>query len=133
MSPECSSASSPPKRARKTRDELRRQADLRHEQQRLTVRRELVRDQAQVDLGLAAAGHAVQQIGAKAGRALRANRGDGRELIGRELRQRTVARSAGRASGVRSVAPESTATRARGRGSHGSIQPRSASRSSTSR
>lgn len=39
-------------------DHLRRQRDLRHEQNRALPRRERLRDQVQVDERLAAAGHA---------------------------------------------------------------------------
>jgi hypothetical protein len=50
----------------KTPDELRRESDLRHQYQGSPALREHARDQVQIDLGLAAAGDAVQQIGAKA-------------------------------------------------------------------
>ncbi len=102
--------------------ELRRQADLRHEQQSLPAGRELRRDEPQVDLGLAAARHAVQQIGAKAfvlplasPRPSRAPRAD-----------RRSARAAGpqlRASYLRG---------SRSGGAAGSIQPFAASRASAS-
>ena len=49
------------KRVAEARLELRREADLRHQHQRLLPALEHPRDQAQVDLGLAAAGDAVQQ------------------------------------------------------------------------
>ena len=59
------------RRVRKTLAERllqpRRQADLRHQQQRLLARRQGARDQAQVDLGLAAAGNAMQQKDAVTG------------------------------------------------------------------
>ena len=45
---------------REARDELRRQRDFRHQHQRLFAARDDVGDRAQVDLGLAAAGHAMQ-------------------------------------------------------------------------
>ena len=48
-------------------DQLRRQGDFRHEHQRLAAARDGRGDDAQVDLGLAAAGHAVQQVHAEAG------------------------------------------------------------------
>ena len=46
--------------------ELRREVDFRHQQQRLLAGGEGAFDEAQVDLGFAAAGDAVQQPGAKA-------------------------------------------------------------------
>jgi hypothetical protein len=46
--------------------ELRRQVDLGHQHQRLPALRQHVGDQAQVDLGLAAAGDAEQQEGLEA-------------------------------------------------------------------
>ncbi len=45
---------------RETCDELRRERDLRHQHQRLFAACDHCRNRAQVDLGLAAAGHAVQ-------------------------------------------------------------------------
>src|SRR5262249_60017608 len=47
--------------AAETLDRLRRQADLRHQDQRLLALPEHLLDGAQVHLGLAAAGHAVKQ------------------------------------------------------------------------
>src|SRR5690606_18014809 len=46
----------------KARDELRRECDLGHEHERLLFAREHLRDEPQVDLGLAAAGYAIQQV-----------------------------------------------------------------------
>ena len=47
------------------RDELRRQRDLGHEHERAAARLEHALDEPQVDLGLAAAGDAVQEPGAE--------------------------------------------------------------------
>ncbi len=55
------------KARRDARFELRRQVDFRHQEQRLLSSRQRALDQPQVDLGLTAAGDAVQQMGAKAG------------------------------------------------------------------
>ena len=60
----CSAASGTSgKRARKRPIELRREVDLRHQQQRLSPARQHLGDHREVDLGLAAAGHAAQQEG----------------------------------------------------------------------
>ncbi len=59
-----------PETAAKARQGLRGEADLRHQHQRLTVARHHRLDQLQVDLGLAAAGDAVQQAGVIAIQAL---------------------------------------------------------------
>jgi hypothetical protein len=57
---------------RKTRPhpafQLRRQVDFRHQQQDLAAGRQRPLDQAQINLGLAAAGHAMQQMRRKSGR-----------------------------------------------------------------
>ena len=60
--------------ARRSAPQLRRQVDLGHQHQRLAAGRERLLGGAQVDLGLAAAGHAVQQHGAR--RRSRRRRGD---------------------------------------------------------
>ncbi len=70
--------------------ELRRERDLRHQHQHLATLRQHVRGQAQVDLGLAAAGDAVQQPGAKA-RPAGEDRLDRGGLLGGERRQRAGA------------------------------------------
>ena len=57
----------PAKRRAKRSIELRRQVDLRHEHERLPAAREHRVGRAQVDLGLAAAGDAVQQDRARRG------------------------------------------------------------------
>jgi len=61
--------------------ELWRQVDLRHQQQRLPSGSEGTLDQAQIDLGLAAAGDAMQQVGVKPGAAGR-DRGQRHFLFG---------------------------------------------------
>ncbi len=64
-------------------DELRREADLRHEEQRLPAARELLGDEPQVDFRLAAAGHPVQQPGREASG--RADVGENAVLVAGEL------------------------------------------------
>lgn len=54
-----------PEAAPETCQGLRCQADLRHQQQRLATAGDHRLDQLQIDLGLAAAGDAVQQAGMK--------------------------------------------------------------------
>src|SRR5690606_18971139 len=75
--------------------ELRRQADLGHEQQRLAAGIELLGDEAQEDLGLAAARDAVEQKGACTAFADRLERGT---LIVRERRRLETRRRAARPS-----------------------------------
>ena len=70
-SEECSATTGAARRSRKRADELRRQRDLRHQHERAAARREHALDEAQVHLGLAAAGDAVQEKGAEAARASR--------------------------------------------------------------
>ena len=100
--------------------ELRRQADLGHEQQRLPAGRELRRDEPQVDLGLAAARDAVQQIRA--------------ESLARRLRRRDRREHAALIGGELGLAPRRARARAQPAGARvgaaGSIQPLAASRSS---
>jgi hypothetical protein len=48
------------------RQGLRRQADLRHQDQRLSAGRQAIADRLQVDLGLATAGYTLQQHGTEA-------------------------------------------------------------------
>ena len=53
---------------------LRRQRDLGQQHQRLLAAREARRDRGEIDLGLAAAGHAVEQERREAARARRSRR-----------------------------------------------------------
>ncbi len=69
----------------KTRFELRRQVDFRDQQQRLPSGSQSALDQPQIDLGLAAAGHAVQQVGTETFGAF-GNRGQRRLLFERSGR-----------------------------------------------
>ena len=65
-------------------DQLRRQADLRHQQQRLLAARQHVGDQPQIDLGLATAGDAVEHENRKPRRV----RGDLRQHLALRCGQR---------------------------------------------
>lgn len=82
---------------------LRGQANLRHQHQRLATGRQAVGDCLQVDLGLAAAGDAVEQIGGKSALRtdgvgggllfvveLRAAAGAGRDAVGRHRHARGI-------------------------------------------
>lgn len=72
---------------------LRGQADFRHQHQRLASGRKAIGDRLQIDLGLAAAGDAIEQIGGKAG--VRADGGGGGLLLVVELRASAGARRDG--------------------------------------
>jgi hypothetical protein len=77
----CGAATSARREARAhLRLELRREADLRDQEERLAAARERVGDEVQVDLGLAAAGDAVQEHGWK--RRRRRDHVDGAALLG---------------------------------------------------
>ena len=70
-------------------DRLRREADLRHQHDRLPAEAHDLLDRLDVDFGLAAAGDAVNQNRAMLGRMQRfANRGQRRDLIGVQLVRR---------------------------------------------
>ena len=60
VSPECSTATRHGEALAEAADELRREADLRHQHQRPPAAREHALHDMQIDLGLAAAGDAVQ-------------------------------------------------------------------------
>ena len=71
----------------KATEELRGEADLGHQHQRPPALREDPLDEAQVNLGLAAARDAMQHVGAEAAEAAR-HRLDRRALLGQEHRTR---------------------------------------------
>ncbi len=83
---------------RKTRPdppfELRRQIDFRHQQQHLPSGRQHPIDQAQINLRLAAAGDAMEQIGTESG--LRIDGAQGGELLRRQFRRTRQLRRANR-------------------------------------
>ncbi len=102
-----------------TAHELRGQADLGHEQQCLAARRQFRCDEPQVNLGLAAARYAVQQIAA--------------ESLARRLRRRDRSEDAALIGGELGLGPSgglcARATRACSGGAAGSTQPLATSRS----
>jgi hypothetical protein len=76
-----------PEARREAGGELRRQRDLRHQHDRALPGRERVGDHVQVDLGLAAAGHAMDQERREAIPEARLDRGMRDLLLGRERRR----------------------------------------------
>jgi hypothetical protein len=88
--------------AAQARDRLRREGDLGHEENHAAARRKRLRDGAQVNLGLARAGHAVEQMRGKllCGQA-RPDRGNGGALLGIErVRLRGDEFAAGKIIGI---------------------------------
>ena len=84
-------------------DQLRRERDLGHEHQRLLAARDDGGDRAQIDLGLAAAGHAIQQMRREAAeRAADPLHGLALRIVQRRADSRTTASSA-RCVGARFV------------------------------
>ena len=100
--PECSTATGHREALAKSRHELRRESDLRHQHQRAPLVPQAVLDGVQVHLGLAAAGNAVQQEGCElSGGGVDGGHGGG--LLGAECRPGSCAAAApSSASGVSS-------------------------------
>ena len=102
LSRECSTAASSPKRAVQPGDHLGRERDFGNQHDGALARLQRPADQADVDLGLAAAGHAVQQKAAARLRpCARATSSTARLLLGHQLRVAWSPRVTGSRRGLR--------------------------------